>query len=287
VILGLDLAWSDRNASGAVALRHAGDGGTPAAPWPPAGYVAGEPETLAGDDDVLCWVEREGRDPPVVLAVDAPLLAPNGTGGREADRATSRLYAWAHAGAYPANSVRCARPVRLAAALEARGWSVCPFELRQVLESARRTDRPPHGRFAIEVYPHAACVGLLGLPRIITYKKGRVATRRAGLARLQELLHERLPALPPAVSPPIGPFVRRDIAALRGRALKGYEDQLDALLCAAMAAAYMHAPAECVIAGASCATEARNGYIVVPRPRRPDSISAVQPSAEAHAPCTS
>ncbi|MGQ0552702.1 MAG: GNAT family N-acetyltransferase [Planctomycetota bacterium] len=266
LLLGLDLAWSPRNPSGAVALHPVeGEGiGGPST----VSYAAAEPLTLRSDEEILGWTAQQAAGAElIVLAIDAPLLAPNPAGtSRAADKATTSLYGWAHAGTYPANAVRCARPVALAAALERGGWSLSPFALREEVLAARREPRAPAGRFVIEVYPHAACVGLFGLPRIISYKKGHLAKRRLGLESLQDLLHGLLPRLDPDVVPSIRPFARQDVGALRGRGLKALEDRLDALLCAAMAAAFVHAPERCEIAGARTPAEARHGYIVVPKP---------------------
>lgn len=259
VLLGLDLAWVSHNPSGAVVLNSH-----------ESGYCTSEPRTLGDDATVLAWVAHESAAAGLaVLAIDAPLFAPNPPGtARPADSATSRLYGRYHASTYPANREKCARPIALTDGLEQRGWNPCPFALREELALALRMGRPPQGRFVIEVYPHAACVGLFGLPRIISYKRGRLAQRRAGLGSLQELLHARLPAPVGKDMPQIEPFERSDIATLRGRALKAHEDRLDGLLCAAMAAAFVHSPDRCIIAGADGPTEARLGYIVVPRPRQ-------------------
>jgi predicted RNase H-like nuclease len=254
--LGLDLAWGTRNPSGALVLRpHA------------RGYRAAEPETLGDDSSIIDWASRESAATLLaVLAIDAPLYAPNAPGtSRPADIVTSRLYGRFNASTHSANRERCARPIVFAADLENRGWNICPYALRDEVSIARKAGRQPRGRFVIEVYPHAACVGLFGLARIISYKKGRVARRRAGQAMLQDLLHERLPANDRSGWPTIEPFAPADVAPLRGRGLKAHEDRLDALLCAAMAAALLHAPDRCIIAGADNPAEARMGYIVVPR----------------------
>ena len=256
-LLGLDLAWGNRNPSGAVVLRpHDG------------GYQAAKPETLGDDRSVLAWIAHESpTNALTVLAIDAPLFAPNCPGtSRPADIETSKLYGRFNASVYPANRERCARPISLAAELFRLGWTLCPFALRDEVAAALQAGRHPSGRFAIEVYPHAACVGLFGLRRIISYKKGRLAQRRDGLASLQSLLHERLPATDGWAATSVAPFARVDAGLLGGRALKAHEDQLDALLCAAMAVAFVHAPERCVIAGATTPAEVHNGYIIVPVP---------------------
>ncbi|MEM7311214.1 MAG: DUF429 domain-containing protein [Planctomycetota bacterium] len=235
VLIGLDLAWSSRNPTGAVLL----------APTSGGGFEVREHTRLGGDDELVPWVLERAGAGPAVVAVDAPLVAPNPPGtSRPVDREVTRLFARQHAGAYPGNRERCARPVELAARFCRRGWSVDPS-----VRGARR-------RVLLEVYPHAAGVRLFGLERIVKYKKGPVEERRVGLARFQRLLHERLPRL----DPPVRPFPRERVAELRGRALKDLEDRLDAVVCAAMAARFAHAPERCEVLG-----DVATGYVVVPR----------------------
>lgn len=137
--------------------------------------------------------------------------------------------------------------MRLAGRLAASGWSLDPGHATA-----------PSRRRAIEVYPHVATVGLLGLERTIKYKKGRIDARRAGLASLQARLHAALPTLDPALEP----FCAEAVTALRGRALKDLEDRLDALVCAAMALRFALRPDRIEVIG-----DAAAGYVVVPRVR--------------------
>jgi predicted RNase H-like nuclease len=234
-LLGLDLAWSEHNPSGAVRLGGR-TGGV---------FEVLEHLTLGDDDEVLAWLEARASQGPALVGIDAPLIAPNAAGtARRCDRLVSRRFGRFDAGVYPANRSRCARPLRLAAALVERGWTLDPWKGRQGA-----------WRAALEVFPHAASIGLLGLERIVKYKQGPVAARRSGLQRLQELLHERLPR----GSPPVLPFAREDVALLRGRDLKDLEDRLDAVLCAAMAARWRVAPWTCEVIGDPAA-----GYVLVP-----------------------
>jgi len=247
-LLGLDLAWVEHNPTGAVVVRPDGAGA----------WRADAPVTLLSDQDILDWADAHAGA-HCVLGIDAPLFAPNAPKTcREADKEVIRLYGRFHAGVYPANRERCPRPIRLAQQFAARGWGLDPFALGGSAKSSRRVK----GRHALEVYPHAACVGLFGLSRIVKYKRGRVAKRRAGLERLQDLIHEHLPGAGIGIHPP----PRIDIAPLRGRAIKAAEDRLDALLCAAMVAHFVREPDDCLLAGAATAADVEKGYILVPQP---------------------
>ena len=264
VVLGLDLAWSPRNPSGAVEV--AAHGGA----W----HVA-TPLTLHGDGEILAWVDGHATHGPVLLAIDAPIIAPNPAGtGRECDREVSRQFGRFHAGAYPGNRARCARPVALAQALVARGFSLDPDDVAAGAPRGARGARgvspdslditagapqgaPGAGHVALEVYPHAASIALLRLERIVKYKKGRVTQRRAGLTRLQSLIFEHLPQHDPPLA--LG-FPGEDPEALRGRALKALEDRLDAVLCAAMAVIWCTHRTRCRVIG-----DVASGYVLVPR----------------------
>jgi predicted RNase H-like nuclease len=76
------------------------------------------------------------------------------------------------------------------------------------------------------------------LGRIVKYKRGRVDEKRAGLAELTDLMQRRLPQLDPPLrsSATSTTLFRTDPAELQGRALKGYEDCLNVLFCAYLAA---------------------------------------------------
>ena len=244
-LIGLDLAWVASNPSGAAVGR-----------WAHDGWDVAAPETLGDDDEILAWCDAHAADGPVVAAIDAPLIAPNPAGtARDCDRGTTSRLGRYHAGVYPGNSENCARPVALAHALRERGWSLDPADVAA-----------GHPRVALEVYPHAAMLGLFKLDRILKYKHGPVAERRDGLADLQRRLFANLPQM----APPVRPRFRRTCPkCLAGRGLKSFEDGLDAVVCVGMAARFVAAPERCEVVG-----DIERGYILIPaeselRPPRP------------------
>jgi predicted RNase H-like nuclease len=85
------------------------------------------------------------------------------------------------------------------------------------------------GRFQIEVYPQAATVNLFDPPGIVKYKRGRRAERAKELRRLRRLMLSRLPLLDPALSLRLPPLPNTGN-------LKPVEDEIDAVLCAYLAA---------------------------------------------------
>ena len=211
-IAGVDLAWGERNGDGLCLVR---------ASRPTAGLWRAEVVECAhvfGDSALFEWIET--RLPPTagpaLLLFDAPVVCPNATGSRPVDRRTTSLFGRFHAGPHPANSARCVRPLRLARELTARGAAV-----GWQLGSA--------GRLLAEVFPHPATIRLLGLERIVKYKRGLVAARRAEFSRLQGLLWE---CLRTRFAP--GEWVETPAlaAVLSASWTKPAEDQLDAFICA-------------------------------------------------------
>ncbi len=111
------------------------------------------------------------------------------------------------------------------------------------------------GRFQIEVHPHAAAVSLFDLDRIVKYKRGTRDARARELRRLRRLMLTRLPQIEPDLSIHL-PHVPRT-----GNT-KPVEDQIDAVLCAFIAAHWWR----WTIARNCLYGTKESGYIVVPRP---------------------
>jgi predicted RNase H-like nuclease len=241
VFIGLDLAWSARNPSGLALAR-----------WIEGQVRLEEYAHLTPDREILAWVEERAPE-SALLAIDAPLIAPNPPRtSRPADRALSRAFGRFHAGVYPANRERSARPIRLRLQLEELGFSADPRLPHRRYEAGRI-------RRQIEFYPHSSLVALFGLPRIIKYKKGTVAERRRGLRRLQRTL-SRLAGFEPALAPSGLPRALLESAPGRraGRELKRLEDELDAVFLSYLAAYYWYWGLErCKLFG-----ELGSGYIL-------------------------
>lgn len=245
--LGLDLGWQS-GPSGLCQLRQQNQQ-----------LTLVTLEHLPQLNDVLAWVDAHvPPQAPVIAAIDAPTIIPNATGMRVPDRLAHQWYGRYHAGCYPANQSRpfAQRLVAFAEALTARGLCHAPtLTPRQM------------GRYQIEVFPHPAMVNLFRLPRILKYKKGRLADRRRELSRLRQLILTVLPKLEPAL-----PLESTDLPLIpqTGRALKAVEDQLDSLICAYVAAHYWWWGCDRnQILGSRA-----EGYIVVPCPEGPPPAPA-------------
>ena len=243
--IGIDLAWSPRNPSGlAIAARERNR-------WTVREAIGG----LRANEDILAYMDRTVVGDPAIVAIDAPLVVPWERRGREGDRLMTRLFGPMEAGVYPATRRGLRRYGgnriwELVAELGARGY-------RHDSNLVPRRDT----RLVFETYPHAATVALFELKRTLKYKarQGRTyATRWRALRALESLLLRLAQFDPPMDG--IRRILERDVRGLRGGLFKDYEDRLDAILCAYVAAYYWTwGTRRCAIVGTL-----EGGYIVTP-----------------------
>lgn len=244
-VVGLDLAWSPRNPTGACVA--AWDGRVARLVEPPRA-------DLGGNDDIVAYVRRAAADGPAVVAIDCPLAVPNRTGLRDCDKLMNRVFRPFEAGVYPANRTNLGRygglrGVTLSRALAADGFSLDPRSWAE--------------RRVIEVYPHAAMIGMFALARTLKYKprQGRSYEERwREMARFQHLLAGLSRAAPPfRIEDGI---LDRSPEPLRGAELKSLEDALDSLVCAFVGLSYgVEGLRRCAVFG-----DRPRGHIVVPTP---------------------
>lgn len=240
-LLGLDLAWSPRNPSGAAALDA-------------AGLVVDLRDDLRGDDEIVAWVAaRLGAGG--VIAVDMPTIVPNAAGMRPCERAIHAAYGRRGAGAYPAN--RSLPPFRDGGGRAAR--MILRLRERGVVETLDVA--PSDARTVVlEVFPHAAHLELFGLAGIFRYKKkqGRAwADVLAAWAHYRSHLASLAAADPPLALPADPEALPDDVGRYR---YKRWDDRLDAVTCAYVAAyVHRHGLAACRVFG-----DLESGYIVVP-----------------------
>src|SRR5262245_31946558 len=181
--IGIDLAWSPRNPTGAAAIQGDAGGGTVAAV-----------ELLGSDQAIVDFIVRQAGDGPAIVAVDAPLWVPNEGGRRPGEAEIGRTFGRYQAGAHPANRRRLAfdgvvRGEALVSALEARGFTHAPS-----------IDAGTPVRQVIEVFPHPAMIALFGLARTLKYKarpNRGAAERQSEWSRYQSYLRTLAAADPP------------------------------------------------------------------------------------------
>lgn len=224
--IGVDLGWYGKP-SGLASLD-----------WRGGRLVQTKIARLHAVEEILNWIDSEAGANAVV-GVDAPLVIPNATGIRPAERELNRDFRRFHAGCHAAN---LGRPF----AQYVTAFS-CLLRERGFLHGTT-IKRREAGRFQIEVHPHSAMVALFGLDRIVKYKKGRRQERSKELARLRQLILS-LPDLD--VDLPEIPAIGN---------LKPVEDMIDAVLCAYIAANWWRwSRTQNRVYGT-----AEEGYIVVP-----------------------
>ena len=122
-IVGIDLAWGEEGEDGLCLIEASRDG-------------AKVIKTVAtqGDDALLAWLTQ--HTPPsghVLLSIDAPLIIPNATGSRPAEKQVSSEFWKYHASCHSSNTSNpnCARPIRVAQSLRQNGFTIgfqwCPI----------------------------------------------------------------------------------------------------------------------------------------------------------------
>lgn len=242
LFIGVDLGWYGKP-SGLAMLR-----------WVDHHLRLCEITRIQEPHEILDWIEENAGTGTAVIAVDAPTIIRNQGSIRPAERALNAQFRRFHAGCHPAN---LARPfakyvLEFSNALEAMGFRFKP-------EVAAMEP----GRFQIEVHPHAASVNLFGLPRIVKYKRGRREQRAKELNRFRKLLLEHLSKSEPAVRNLSLPIVPKKGST------KAVEDQLDAILCAYIAAHWWYwGQARNTIFG-----DVESGFIVVPNPNSAPTLT--------------
>lgn len=256
--IGIDLAWSPRNASGAAVIRNE--------------RLVACTGTLGSNDDIFRFIRKHlPEEGPTIVGVNAPLRVPNETGSRRCDRELAADWRRYHAGALPANRRLLGRfdteesvwYQEQNESHQIRGEALVEMLVQRLLftESAP-IPRQTEDRIVCEIYPHPAHVSLFGLDRTLKYKarSGRdYASRWAELERYQRLLR-RLRKAAPALKRTKKLLEETDVRQLRGRAFKQYEDMLDAISCAYVVSyLWYHGPRRARVYGS-----VSEGHIMVP-----------------------
>ncbi|MEM6277984.1 MAG: DUF429 domain-containing protein [Verrucomicrobiota bacterium] len=210
-IVGIDLAWGERNPDGVTVLDF--PDGIRDNPGSFKTYVSRGDEALF--DSLAPFLVR-GQ---VMVAIDAPTICRSDEGSRPVDKECTRIFARYEAGCHPVNRRLCVRPFRIAERFKEAGFAL--------------TTDWRNRRFVSEVYPHPATIRLFGLEKTIKYKKGKVAEKRAEFSRYQDHLAEYLSREMPWLANSV-----LHCELLTAPWKKDVEDQVDSMLCAAIA--YRH-----------------------------------------------
>ncbi len=246
--IGIDLAWSERNPSGAAVIRE--------------GRLVAHTGVLRRTAEIVDFVGAHlSRRNGSIVAVDAPLRVPNETGSRACDRALTAEWRRYHAGAYPANRKLLARD----GVVRGEALTTALMERFKFIE-ADVIPRRTKARLVCEVYPHPALVSLFGLDSILRYKRGRgrrYEERWPEYERYRSLLRGLRKTDPPLRR--TRRFLKKaEVTGMRGAALQEYEDALDAVTCAYVASyLWRHGPGAVKRYGSL-----EEGHILVPVPKK-------------------
>ncbi len=258
VFVGIDLAWSNNNASGICVLLSASDGLRCDQLW----------AERASTPALALQCTDYGSD--VIVAVDAPLLATNQGSRRRCEVQLGEVFQSRNAGAHSfnlnkanglreANDSRPATPQRagldLGIALESEGFSLDPWAI------SRRCG----GKHVFEAFPHPAHVVFFGLDKSIPYKsrKGRDQDfRRGHFAFYQDCVRAFLSCHAPELlyDTRVAEVLSPSQLAPGRHPSKSLEDRVDALSCALIAAMAWR----CGLSEADIFGERGTGHIVVP-----------------------
>ena len=218
--VGIDLAWSPRNGTGLAVAERQG------ARW----IVREAVSDLGTNREIVDLLLRHTGEQPAIVAIDAPLVVPYRTRGREGDRLITRMFGPYDAGVYPATRFYLGRYGGK------RIWDLVEdLERAGFRHDCRIAPGEPARQF-FETYPHAATVALFGLRKTLKYtpREGRTYEARWRAFRELERHLRSLSGFRPAMAG-IDAFIE-PVRGLRGGRLKAYEDRLDAILCAYVAA---------------------------------------------------
>lgn len=260
--IGIDLAWSARNPSGAAVIRNE--------------RLVACSGKLGSTDEICRFIKKHmPKKGPTIVGIDAPLRVPNETGSRRCDRELSAEWRRYQAGALPANrrllgqyakdTSVWSEPSRNKKADQrrVRGETLVNMLVQRLhFTEAAPIPRHTEDRLICEIYPHPAHISLFGLDVTLKYKPrpGRsYETRWGELERYQRLLR-RLRKATPALKHTKKLLTKTDVRLLRGRKLKEHEDKLDAISCAYVASfLWHHGPRRTRVYGSVA-----EGHIVVP-----------------------
>lgn len=236
LFVGVDLAWGHRRSSGVALLAEERECLQEVTPT----------TTLSTIEHICEAIARWDHGATLVIAVDAPLVVPNLTGERPVESQMRQRFACYHAACHPANRRLLGDPPR-----GEQLWRQLSRCLGVQLMTAPPVCQPC--RVVFEVYPHAALVKLFNLPRILEYKARRGRSLGYRLEQMQTYLHRLAQLSEPRLTLPNW----TTCLPHTGVELKTFEDKVDALFCAWLAA-------RAWLRGGEVLGEAENGSIWLP-----------------------
>ena len=226
-----------------------------------------ESGSVRTDEEIDGWLERHSAS-LLNVAIDAPLVVVNESGMRRAEKLIGASFGRYDASCHATNTAKgYMNPPRATTLAQRHGWNIDPA-------AAGLPGQPA----CIEVYPHPATIGLFNLGRILKYKRGDLATRRAAFTVLLDHV-ESLSVV--GLESSVRWSEIRDVAANSPRQsdLDRIEDEVDAILCAHLAWLWHTNRSALQVYG-----DVETGYIVAPPPptHPPTPRAAVAKPAPGH-----
>jgi predicted RNase H-like nuclease len=230
-VLGIDAAWTEKNASGVAVAVEDANGWQLKGAWPSvahfmaAAYEQPSPDKPSGGvapaNDLLAATRGLVGNLPDLVAIDMPMALEPIAGRRASDDALSRAYGAKWCAAHSPSAVRPgAISDRLRHGFAEAGYGLCISGLTTP--------------GLIEVYPHPALVELCDEPKRLPYKVGKI---RSYWPKLKPV-HRRLllsgewsaigAVLEPYLQGAEGFCTTFDLSP---KQLKAQEDMIDAIIC--------------------------------------------------------
>lgn len=201
IFIGIDLAWGEKNPSGFCVLAYENDS-----------LILKEIKLLQSIDEILQNIELY-KEHKVYVGVDAPLVIPNETGNREIEKAFNKDFSKYKVSMLPVNRTLMSK----------YSPSIRSEVLFKELEKLGFKRDYEHKKVVFEVYPHATIAVCFNEYKILPYKRKK--GRNTDFIKTQlEIYKNYLSEVVESHD-----FLDRDVALLKGKSLKDYEDQLDAM----------------------------------------------------------
>ena len=204
LFIGIDLAWGEKNSSGFCVLE-----------FKENKLQIVELKLLDSLEDILKAIQKYSAR-KISIGVDAPLIINNESGNREIEKEFNKDFAKYKISMLPVNRT----------ILQKYSPNLRSEELYQKLTDLGFQRDTNANRVLFEVYPHSTIAVAFYEYKILPYKrkKGRsVVFIREQLGIYKEYISSALS---------LNGFLEEDILSLKGKALKEYEDKLDAITAA-------------------------------------------------------
>jgi putative endonuclease len=204
IYIGIDLAWGDKNLSGFCVLS----------PHKKSLRII-DIKLLKSIDEIVEEIQRYKND-KVYIGIDAPILVPNQTGNRECEKLFNKDFSKYKISMLPINRTLLTKYTK----------KIRSEELYKKLQKNGFERNYNSDKVIFEVYPHSTIAMLFNEHKLLPYKRKK--------GRDVMFIREQLSIYAKYLSKVVlsHEILKSDIASLKGKGLKDFEDKLDAITCA-------------------------------------------------------